>query len=1319
MLFVVLIATGYGGALHADRSEGGGLLLGRADEEGVAFDYVLPEVEEMSTMIEGQEYHLLRLAGFGFTNQVGAPQLPQLRLLVGLPLKGDVEVAILGAEFEERSGYRVAPVPTLFRYTEDGTALSRKEYITDPEIYAADSFYPQRVVEVEKPSFLRNQRVAGVVLRPVQFNPVSGALRLYSKISVGVRFKRGSVEPVGPQRPSRDLFEDVYRRVLINYEAAKRWRRGPSALREEGFLFQDDRDWYKVKVKEDGVYKLDSDDLSEAGIDVASLDPRRVRIFNGGGRELPRDLSASRPDSLTELAISVRGEGDGSFDPGDYVLFYGQALSGWDYDPGEDVYTHYVHHYTDDNIYWLTFGPDGPLGKRMASRDGSLYSPNPLYLQSFRDRTHEEIEFINPAASGLTWFWRTSSGGETDVFRTELEGAVAESLCTVTVRMKGKTRGELWRHEVKIYFNGHLVAHSTFSNENILLVQEEGRGWVVDGENKLRIEHVEQPGSDSSEKDQIYFDWYEIRYWRRFEAQDGELEFFSPRGQKVVEYSLSGFAGNSVVVYDVTDPFNVVVIENLTVGETLRFQDHQDPSFERRYRAVELERAKSPVSIVRVELGDLRASTNGADYLIVTHDDFVPEVEPLRAHRQSYNGFAVKVVKTSAIYDQFSWGLFDPTAIRDFLKYAFDNWHPQPAYVLLVGDGNYDYKNYLLTSPGNWVPPYEQGSETYDDWYVYLDGDKDSDMFVGRLPAQSRRQVQTMVEKVKGYDDEPQLEPWRNRVLLLADDELVHCDEISWNTVHVRDTEKLSRSLPRNFEQIKIYLMDYELDQSCEKPEATEDLLTHLNSGVVLFNYIGHGGYNVMADEHVFRSSKDLPRLRNEGMAFLLTAFTCDVGVFDHPINEGMAEDLVRMEGKGAVAAIAATRGTYSGPNLDLNRRFYDNLFAGGAGFGTTATFGEALVEAKATASSLSNAKLYLLFGDPAQRLGVPRYEVVITQLEPDTLQALRVIALEGETVGTDGNVLEDFDGTALVNVFDSFKEVVHITPDTKTEVPYQLSGAVLFRGIAPVVDGSFRTQFVIPKDITYGGTTGRISLYVSNDNYDGVGYRDSLVTAGGSVWAIDSVGPLIDMTIKGREETFAEGDYVQPGELLKATLFDSSGINITGETGHLIVLQTDGDSRTRVDLTPYFVYDEGSYQKGWVEYELSNLAPGEHTLEIKAWDNHNNASVRSLFLRVATAEDFRILNVMNYPNPLFRETTFTYELTQPANGVIIKIYTVAGRLVKTLSAPGDLGFNQTSWEALDEDGDALANGLYLYKVIASGIGGQRREQIGRLVIMR
>ncbi|UCE17524.1 MAG: type IX secretion system sortase PorU [Gemmatimonadota bacterium] len=1307
-------------ALETARSGETGLLLRRTDETGVTFDYYVPEIEDMTFPFDGQIYHRVRLAGFGCTDQVGAPQLPQMRLLVGVPLEGDVEAALIDAAYEERGGYRVGPVPTLVRPTEAEDTFFREEYIPHPEFYSEDAFTPERVIEVEQPSFLRNQRVAAIILRPLQFNPVTGILRIHSKISVSIRFRgSGTVSPY-PQGSSVDHFENVYQRTLINYETSKRWRKRPHVRLEKGSLFQDDAEWIKMTVREDGIYRVDFDDLSEVVEDMAAIDPATIRISYGGGRELPRDVFEPRPDSLTEIAIIVNGEEDGTFDAGDHIIFYGQGVSGWDYDPDVDDYAHYFHRFTDDNVYWLTFGPNGQQGKRMTAKDGSPTAPNPERFHGFRDRIHEEHEGINPKASGLTWYWRTSSGGETGSFRADLPGALQDSVCTVSLRMKGKTRGQVAVHEVKVSFNNRLISHETFHSENVLTIQESGRGWVVDGENELRVEHVRQPGSDPTIQDQFYFDWYEIRYWRRFEAHHGSLAFSAPRGSEVVEYRLSGFPEDSILVFDVTDPENVAALYHVTRDETLAFQDVQDPFIEKRYLAVALERMKSPISIVGAEPWELRDPSNRADYLIVTHEGFVPDVEPLRAHRRDFDpGYEAKVITTSAIYDEFSWGLFDPTAIRDFLKYAAGNWEVQPEYVLLVGDGNYDYKNNSLTSPGNWVPPYENGSEAYDDWYVYLDAGILPDMCIGRLPARSRQQVQHMVAKIIDYDLRPTFGQWRNRMLFMADDELVGCQEESWNVRHTNDSETVSDTLPKNFQQIKIYLMGYELGQNCEKPSANEDLLTHLNKGVLLFNYIGHGGYNVMADEHVFRSSRDLPRLTNESMPFLLAAFTCDVGVFDHPIEESMAEDLVRLENRGAIASVAASRLTSSGPNLDLSQQFYSNLFLSGFGHGKTRPLGMALLEGKVEAASASNGRLYLLFGDPAQTLGTPRHEVVLTHLEPATLQALNMITLEGAVVDSTGTILQEFEGTAIVDVFDSLRDIIHITPETNREVRYQLPGAVLFRGFVPVTQGTFRTQFVIPKDITYDGTTGRLCVYAFREASDGVGYRDSLSTVGGSVEVVDSVGPLIELTIKGREETFAEGDYVRSDEILTATLFDSSGINLTGETGHWIVLRIDGDDGTRQDLTSSFVYEEGSYQKGTIEYELSDLNAGDHTIEVKAWDNHNNASVQLLSLRVASAEDFRLLHVMNYPNPFFRETNFTYELTGPAREVLIKIYTVAGRLIETFSAPGDLGFNHISWEAYDRDGDALANGVYLYKMIASGIEGRRHEVIGRLIIMK
>jgi len=272
--------------------------------------------------------------------------------------------------------------------------------------------------------------------------------------------------------------------------------------------------------------------------------------------------------------------------------------------------------------------------------------------------------------------------------------------------------------------------------------------------------------------------------------------------------------------------------------------------------------------------------------------------------------------------------------------------------------------------------------------------------------------------------------------------------------------------------------------------------------------------------------------------------------------------------------------------------------------------------------------------------------------------------------------------------------------------------------------DGTFQIQFRIPKDITYGGHTGRLSCYFWDENQDGCGYLDN-IEVGGSTSLNDTEGPDIILYFSGQDDFITGGMVSEKPELIASIQDDSSGINITGEIGHKIMLTLDGSEQK--DITSHFEYDEGSFLKGELLYPLTAIAEGEHNIFLKAWDNANNSTTQSLMFRVISEDELRLENVLNYPNP-FDYTTgthFTFQLNLDAE-IEIKIFTVSGRLIKKLDGIwGEPGFNmvpEEGWDGRDDMGDELANGVYLYKVIAKAHTGEkelRKEVIGRAMIMR
>lgn len=303
------------------------------------------------------------------------------------------------------------------------------------------------------------------------------------------------------------------------------------------------------------------------------------------------------------------------------------------------------------------------------------------------------------------------------------------------------------------------------------------------------------------------------------------------------------------------------------------------------------------------------------------------------------------------------------------------------------------------------------------------------------------------------------------------------------------------------------------------------------------------------------------------------------------------------------------------------------------------------------------------------------------------------------------------------------------------TTVRYDLPGSAIFRGTTAVNNGQFEMSFFVPKDITYGGALGRISTYFWNEDVDGAGKRDSLIVGGTASEVVDLEGP--DINIQFKNVNTGDGAIVGPQPVLMLTLSDSvSGINITGEIGHKIMLTVDNQNDRRRDITEFFFFDEGSYLTGTIEYPMASfigssaegfdagvgLEPGEHAVTIKAWDNFNNSSQKTIQFTVVSEGEFILDRLLNYPNPFSKETAFTFYISHDAE-IKIRIYTISGRLIKTIPDFADAGFNYSyRWDARDDEGDELANGVYLYRISAKSLAAgssQNAEKIGRFIIMK
>ncbi|MBN1347950.1 type IX secretion system sortase PorU [candidate division KSB1 bacterium] len=1270
----------------------------------------------------------------------GVPGIAIASASIGAPENAQVRISVLTADYHEIQHVRITPSPTV-RYK---NGLPEMSYIPKPETYQSNGLLPADIVEIARDGRFRDQRIVGIRFSPMQVIPGKDIVRLYHKIIVRIDF--GKVESSAKQTGMQPSVaeERLYRGVVLNYEQAKNWRIKdvrPSLKKSAGLTAID---LYKVPVRNEGMYKLTGSFLQSNGVNLSSIKPAYIKMYNNGGRELPHSLSASRPDSLTEIAIYVEDGGDNVFNEGDYILFYGVGVTGWDYDASARAYSHYINHYTEENTYWLAFDESQP-GRRMQSRSVLPQSAGELQTQ-FNARHFLELEQNNLHNSGMVWygpgFTRTASE---HTFNILLPAASQNDSATFKFEFLGYTYST---HRFDITINDLKLAPIQFDGNTEKEVVVGISGGLKSGLNAVKMQYT-----TTSDANLAYFDWFEVTYQAHFKANDDKLFFNAPISSTPAAYEINGFSSNSIEIFDVTDLANVSKISNVTISDQkAAFADSCDPAKSRTYLAIAPAKYSTPARLVKDSPSSLRSAQNGGDFIIIYHSDFEQQANRLAEHRRQFDGLSVMVVDIQDIYDEFSWGLFDPVSIRDFLKFAFYNWNPVPRIVLLFGDGDFDYKNVLSQLDKNWIPPYETSehseirSRAMDDWYTYIVGsDAINDLAIGRFTVRTTTEAQNLVDKIISYDSTPYMGDWKNTITVIADDEYIGGAVSSTaDLIHVDDAEDLSEGyIPKTFNLKKIYLMEYPAIKSASisgirKPAAGEDLIDQINRGTLILNYVGHGNETLWSHERILTASQDLDKIQNQDRLPIWIAATCAWGRYDMPDIQSMSEELLTFKDRGAIAILTASREAYASPNAQLNKLFFQNLFQLSGGkwkIGQTMSIGEALMQAKIQHTSWDeNDQKYHIFGDPAMHLAVPRYQAHISSIKPDSIKALSKIRVTGRIL-KDEVPWNDFKGKILLTAFDSKKNRTYVTSED-ISVHYILPGNAIFRGPALVENGQFDMSFIVPKDITYGGNFGRLSLYFWNDEIDGTGKRDSLAVGGTATNIVDKVGPEIKLGLKG----FPLGSeaITTPKAILYAEIEDSvSGVNITGEIGHTIMVTLDNQLDNKKDATEFFIFDEGSWSRGTFEFPLgkfvsgsgedgtsttTGLSAGEHVIEVKAWDNFNNSSSATLQFTVISEDKLVLSEVMNYPNPFSTKTAFTFFTNHDAN-ITIKIYTIAGRLIKTLRHiySGAGVFNQIEWDGKDEDDNPLANGVYLYKINARGALDEKLNSntIGRLIIMK
>jgi hypothetical protein len=1111
-------------------------------------------------------------------------------------------------------------------------------------------------------------------------------------------------------------------------------------------------DWYKFKVDQTGVYRINKSFLNSIGMNTNNVDPRTIKIYGNGGKALPFKNEDNNEFDLIENSIQIVGEEDGSFDSNDFILFYGVGTKGYQ---GEHFDTN-INPYSDQSFYYVTSGVDfGNRIQQMPEPSGEATT----IIDRYNSYKFFESDEFNPAKVGRRWLGNRFDIESEQSFTLDFPNIVPGELMNVKIRVASASETTT---SMAISINGTSLDPLIFRpiDDPRLLDAKEFTGDIPSGNENIVFNLIYNNGANPSSIG--YLDYISVDALVFLKGNNKQMSFKWNRAgleSGIGEYQISN-ASQFSQVWDITNPR---LISSKTNTANALFSFKANLGEPRAYVAVNPTNYYDPIKINQsyvpnqnlkgTVFEDESGNFKDIDYLIVTPPSLFQAASRLADHRFREDGIHIKVVATNQIYEEFSSGKQDIAAIRNFVKYIYDNASSEEnriKYLCLFGDTSYDYKN-RISNNNNMVPTFHllASENTYtsfmsDDFYGNMDpqeglmlGPEKLDIAVGRILADDLVLANTMVDKIIKYDSKETFGNWRNDFVLVSDDGDTWTDAgLQFNLDELGD--EISVRKP-TFNVKKLHSDSFQQIASAggdRYPDVNNEFENAIETGALIIDYLGHGGEDGLASEFIF-TKETAQNLKNNNKLTCMITVTCEFTKFDNPQRITAGELFYWNEDGGAIALVTTTRSISVPVAIQFNDDLAPELF--GFNVDVPATPAEAVRIAKNSSNS-TNRNVIFYIGDPSMHLAFPKPKIelrsvngVLLEEFTGVLKALDKVKLGGEIQNNNGNILADYNGVLEVKLFD--KEIERSTlgndgttfqnSDELIIMDFTTLGGVLFNGKATVSEGVFEIEFIMPRDTQIPEGRGRISLYSQQNNSfnDQTGYSSRITIGGINEDAPeDNQGPLINLFMN--DESFVSGGVTNNTPILIAKLSDENGINTASGIGHDMIAILDGDESNPFVINDYYQADVDDYSNGTASFTLRDLEEGLHTVTFKAWDVYNNSSTSEIQFVVTGNDDLKITNVLNYPNPFVDYTEFWFNHNRPFEPleVQIQVFTVTGKVVWTknqiISTDGFLS-RDIVWDGKDDFGESVGKGVYVYKLtVNSTLTSKRAEKYEKLVIL-
>ena len=1072
--------------------------------------------------------------------------------------------------------------------------------------------------------------------------------------------------------------------------------------------------WVKIAISKSGIHKISYNTLRNMGFSS----PEKVRVFSDDFGMLPFMNSSINPDDLTEKKI---------LNYSDYIFFYASGPDVWNFDSEKNMYVPKNHLYCRTAYCFLT---DFDTGFAKAITDSENATSASMVVTSGDFYANHEEDLINLLMSGRQWFGENFYYTVNKTISVEMPNAPESKSAKIDIRTVARSTTSS-SFGISIGNTNKTVSHTAATDEPYADVREMIFEYIPENSTTQNINITFNKSTASAEG---YLDYIIINTSSGLNYSNNQLIF---RNKETVnmscEYQISG-ADNNCMIWDISNAAECKNIKYTLNGTTAVFGCKSDTIAE--FAVFKPADAIEISTYETIENQNLHGLST-PEYLIIAPREFISAAKELAEYRSTEMTSAA--VATDKIYNEFSCGATDVSALRNFIRYLYKK-NNVLKYVLLLGDGSVD--NITVSANNtNFIPTYQsynslddnsENSFVSDDYFSLLDDNEGEytglpDIGVGRLSVKSASEAMMVVNKIKTYDSSISGGDRRKTALFIADDENSHIHETQSDYL----AEYTEDSTAGIFNVEKIYLDAYKQENSAAGntyPEAQQSIINSLNKGALYVNYTGHAGMNYFAHEKVL-TNNDIDGLTNINTLPLIITATCEAGRFDYysrdddANSDSPAEHFILSSKGGAAALISPGREVYMAPNFTFNKYLTKYLFYKQINNLPVRT-GDIFRISKSMTGDY-NMLSYALAGDPAMTLRLPDNAIEITEINNkpinefnDTLKALSKVKIKCKTSDN------SFSGTAYTTVFDKKNNLSTLNNDNEGVFEYTSYNSVIYRGSSTVKNGSFEFVFIVPKDINYKVDTGKISLFAINESTSLTGVNKNIKIGSVSNDAPQDIqGPEIKLYLN--DYSFVDGGRCDNSPLLLARLSDSSGINTTGNSiGHDITLICDDNTSSAINLNDNYVADKDSYTGGTLEYRLQNLSTGLHKIKLKARDTYNNSGEAELSFYVTSDEGLKIFHLVNYPNPFTDKTAFYFEHNAPGQNIEyeIGVYSASGKLVKTLTGNSfSTSYNSVpiNWNGRDNFGDRIAKGVYFYKLSIKNSAGQRASKYEKLLYLK